>query len=142
MPPRGQLDVFLATGRRVRYHLQVSSSSGPCSPGCPGSFFSSVLVRVFPAVADVWRLLISHSQNWTWKIKLSLSLWLQAPLASPLCIAKRLSWRWMCSGSHRCEECWPFASPPSSMGLHHFHNGRSNSLKSHPGPVSSFFSAF
>lgn len=44
--------------------------------------------------------------------------------------------------SHRCDECWHFANPRSSMGLQRSQNGRSNSLKSHPSPTSSCFACF
>ncbi|XP_074669748.1 uncharacterized protein LOC141918786 [Strix aluco] len=53
----------------------------------------------------------------TCKTQPSLLLWLQAALASRLCITKHLCWGWMGTGSHRCDECWPFASPQPSTGL-------------------------
>jgi len=51
--PRGQLGVFLATGRGVRCHLRVSSSSGPCSPGSPPGDFSP---RCSSAFFQPWQM--------------------------------------------------------------------------------------
>lgn len=143
MPRRAKGFVFLATGYKARCHLRVSCSSGPCGkpgPCSPGGFSPRCSTAFFQPCLDVWLLLISHFQKGMWKIGMSFLLWLQAPLASPFCTAKHLSWGWTCTGSHRCDERWPFASPQSSVGLQWSQNRRSNSLKSHPGPALSFFS--
>lgn len=64
----------------------------------------------------------------------------------PFCCGSRLPWPVLPAtpstlAGDGCvqDECWPFSSPWSSMGLQCSQNRRSNSLKSHSGPTSSFF---